>query len=809
MRPLIVDAKDALRSIRSDPKIALSVFLTIAVGVASSVAMLAVVRAVVVAPLPYKDASSIFIFQIRDSAADSRGWRSWFDAREFSAYVAGMPALSQVMWDGQEDVRYVAADGAEHLVGGVLSHNAFDFLGIHADLGRVPSASEAGAESSPAFVMSHRYWVARFGADPAVIGRTFVLNDAPSVLVGVMPQRFRLDGADVWRVGKDLAASHPQNGQVYTLRARLNASASRLNAEAQFTAVAIQLAAALPNRYPQRFTVKAVAWPDAVSAGIRPSLYLMSGAVGLLLLITCSNTATLLLARGFARRREFAIRTALGATRARLVRQQIAETLVPSFLAAVVGLVLGYWIIRIAAAEIPESYWPSEATLRLDAMSVTAGLLLSGLLGIVCAITPAVAASDTRLMTWLGSEGKGIIGETRPRLTEAFVCIQIVLSVFLIASAIALTQSYTALRSTSLGLDPSNVVSLRVQLPRSKYPSVAARQLFYRDTLDRFAATPGVVAASTATSIPPYGGVKVDLEMVGSDPPPRTLSLVEFCTPGYFAALRLQLRQGRLLNDADLQSARQVAVVNEAFLRHYVRGDSAIGRTVRLKTLATVREGRLDNPVFDIVGVIADARNRSVQDAPVPAVYIPFTVTGAYGRSFLIRTSGAPAAVIPLLRQQVWTVDKSVVIVDIRTLSDALREYSYSEPRFTALLLGAFAIVAIVLCGIGIYGLTSHAVSRRLPELSLLVALGADLGRISRSTFLPPLRVVAIGFVIGATVTALAGRFGRAMVPALVSIDIRVLALTGLFISLLSVAASIGPWRRAQGIDPAAILRKP
>jgi putative ABC transport system permease protein len=804
---LIVDARYALRSIRSDPKIALSVFLTIVVGVASSVAMLAVVKALLLAPLPYRDASSILIFQIRDSTADSRSWRSWFDAREFNVYSTSVASLSEVMWDAQEDVRYVTSDGPERLVGGVLSRNAFDFLGIDASLGRVPAAAEAGAQSSPAFVMSQRYWMARFGADPKVVGRTFVLNDTPSVLVGVMPERFRLDGADIWRVGTDPIPTNAQDGQVYSLRARLHRSTSREEAQTQFTSVANQLAATMPNRYPKRFTVKAIAWPDAVSASLRPTLYLMCGAVGLLLLITCSNTATLLLARGLARRREFAIRTALGATRVRLVRQQIAESFVPSLLAAAAGLVLGYWTVRIAAAEIPESYLPPEATLRLDAISVTVGVVLSVLMATMCAITPVFAASDKQVMTCLRAEGQGLIGDARPRLTEAFVLMQIVLSVFLIASAITLARSYTAITSTSLGLDPSNVLSLRVQLPTSTYPSAAARQQFYRDTLDRLATTPGVVAVSTATSTPPYGGVKVDLEMIGSEPAPRTLSFVEFCTSGYFSALRLHLREGRLLNDSDVQSARQVAVVNEAFIRHYARGESVVGRTVRLKSLATVREGRLENPVFEIVGVMADAKNRGVQDAAVPAVYVPHTVTGAYGRSFLIRTSGAPASVIPILRQQVWMVDKSAVITGIRTLSDSLREFSYSEPKFTALVLGTFAAVAIILSGIGIYGLTSHAVSRRLPELSLLVALGADRWRISRSTFVPSLRVVAAGAVIGVAITAAAGRFGQVFVPALAPIDARVLALTGLIIALLTAAASTGPWRRAREIDPAAILR--
>jgi predicted permease len=805
---VIVSTKDALRSIRSDPKTAAAVFLTIAIGVATFVPMVAVLKALVVAPLPYRDASSILIFQVRDAAGDSRSWRSWFDARELTAYLAGMPSLAQSMWDGQEDIRYGSSDGVEHVVGGVLSENAFDFLGTAAAVGRVPMGSEAGARWSPTFVISHRYWMARFGADPSVVGRAFTLNDNPSVLVGVMPERFRLDGADIWRVGTAPTSATAPDGQVFTLRARLQGSASREQAEAQFGSVARELAAAMPNRYPTRFTVKAIAWPDAVSASLRPTVYLMSAAVGLLLLITGSNTATLVLARGVGRRREFAIRTALGAARATLIRQQMAENLAPSLVAAAGGLVLGYWIIRVGASQVPQGYLPPEAALQLDALSVAVGVFLSLFLAAACALTPAVVASDTRMVGWLRSEDKAIVGDTRPRLTEAFVLVQLMLSVVLIASAIVLIRTYATLTSTSLGLDPSNVIALRMQLSPAKYPSAAARLQFYSDTLDRLAAVSGVVAASTATSSPPYGGVKVEPELIGSDPAPRTLSFVEFCTPGYFAVLRLHAEQGRLLDDADVRAARRVAVVNDAFVRYYGRGQSAVGRVVRLKTLATLKDGRLDNPLFEVVGVIPDAKNRGVEDAAVPAVYIPFSVTGAYGRSFLIRTSGPPTSVIPAVRQQLWAADKSVVITDVRTLSDNLRELSYGEPRFTALLLGGFAVIALILCAIGVYGLTSHAVSRRLPELWLLTALGADLGRLSRTAFVPPLRLVAIGFALGVGVTAVAARLGRALIPALAFLDVRVLLLTGLLIAVLTGAAAIGPWRRVRAIDPAAILRK-
>lgn len=805
VRSLIVDAKHVTRSFRSHPKIALSVFLTLAVGVGASVAMLAVLRAVVVAPLPYKDASSIYLFQIRDAAGDSRGWRSWFDARELRLY-AQAPAFAQVMWDGEEDVRFATTDGAEHVIGGVLSPNAFDFLGISAILGRVPAATPTAEDSPATFVMSHRYWTRRFGADPGIIGSTFILNDTPSVLVGVMPERFRLDGADVWRIGQDPSAA--ANGQVYTLRARLSETTSREQAEAQFMAIASQLAVMSPNGYPKRFTVNAVAWPDAVSANLRPSLALMSGAVGLLVLITFSNTISLLLAHGFARRREFAIRTVLGATRGRLARQVMAETLLPSVAAAVTGFVLGYWIIRIAAAEIPEHLLPPEAVLGLDAGSVGIGLCLPIVAAILCALVPSFAASDSAIATSLNGADKGIVGDARPRVTEAFVVMQIVLSVVLVATATVLVRSYATLRATSLGLDPTNVISLRFQLPTSKYPSAAARQQFYRDILSRLATTPGVAAVSTASSLPPYGGIKADFAVTGMEPAPRTLSLVEFCTPGYFTALRVPLRNGRLLDDADIQSTRHVGVVNEAFVRHYAHGAPVLGRTVRIPSLASLKDGRVDNPTFEIVGIIANARNRGVQDAAAPAMYVPYTVTGAYGRSILVRASEAPSTLIPILRQQVWAVDKTVIVTDVRTLSDNLRGFSYGVPKFMAFVLTTFAMVAVLLAGIGIYGLTSHAVSSRLTELSLLLALGADHWRMSRSTFGPPLRVVMTGLVIGLGTTVAAGRFAQSVVPALASIDARVLGLTGVFVVLVAVAAAVGPWRRVRHTDPAAILRR-
>src|SRR5438128_5205682 len=604
------DVRYAARGLRKQPAFALLAILALALGIGSATTMFSVIQAVLIDPYPmYAHIDRLVQVEIRDPAKPRQGGRGYFPVPEFLEYQAQVQSFEDVIGGGSEDVLYTTADGTEQFDGGLMTPNNFEFMGVRAALGRTFTAEDARPGAPPVFVMNHKMWAGRFGSDPSLIGKTFVLNGVPTTLVGVMPQRFFKLGADLYKPVVLDRADPERARQYFRLQARLRPGVTLEQAEAEVTLVAHRLARLYPDNYPKVFTVKVLTWADSIVGQFKTTLYTLAAAVALLLLISCSNVANMLLARAAAREKEMAVRASLGAGRLRLVRQLLIESLVLAIAGAALGCAFAYFGIKGLVAAIPEGLIPREAVIRLNVPVLVFSLAVAALTAVVFGLVPALQTAKKDLVDPLRDSGKGTTGGfRRRRLTSALVVGEVALSLVLLSGAGLLMRSFVKLTTVDLGLDPAHVLSARVPLPAGRYATREAKQQFFDQVLARLQAVPGVVAVTAASTLPPYGGITGDIDIPGRTHDEKWRSIFQLCSEGYFPTLGLRLVRGRLLSHDDVAQARRVVVVNRTFVEKFLGTEEPLGRAVRFKLLETAPGGAIGDASFEIVGVIRDAK---------------------------------------------------------------------------------------------------------------------------------------------------------------------------------------------------------
>jgi len=803
------DVRYGFRGLATRPGFTLVAIATLALGIGSAAAIFSVIQNVLLDPAPYSDVERIAYVQIRDASRSEPGGRTAFQLPEFLDYQEQSQVFEDIIGGGFEDALLTTSDGTLQFAAGLVTPNTFRFLGVPPLLGRGIVDSDVASGAPPVFVMSHKMWVAQYSMDPSVVGRTFVLNGVPTTCVGVMPPRFTKQAADLWKPMKLDRADPEQQRRYIVFQAKLKRGVTFERATAEMDIVARRIAKQYPDNYPPRFTVHVVSWVDGLVRQFRTTLYTLFAAVGVLLLIACTNVANMLLARAAAREKEMAIRTSLGAGRWLLVRQLLIESLMLAFGGAVLGCLLAYAGIVGVKGLMPQGLFPTEADIRLSIPVLAFSLGVAMFTAVVFGLVPALQTVKKNMAEPLKDSGRGVVGGfRRGKLRSALVICEVALSLVLLAGAGLLIRSFVKLQTVDLGLDPNNILVARLPLPREQYKTAAAKQQFFEALLPRLHALPGVVAATETSTLPPYGGIGTDIDIPGKTHTERWEAIYQLCSEGYFRTLGLKLLRGRTLSPAEVSSARKVAVINQTFVNKYFAAENPIGRQIILKGMQKLPDGNaIENPSFEVIGVIADAKNTGIVDPIRPEAFIPYTVTGAFERGILVRTHGDPEALLSAVRHEIWTVDRGVAITLTGTLNGYLRQFSYSEPRFSLVLLSVFASVGLVLVAVGVYSVIAYTVARQTREIGIRMALGAGRRDVLRMVSVMGLRLIAFGAVIGLIASFGATRFIASQLTGVSPHDPFTLMGVVVLMALVGVAACYVPAQKASRVDPLVALR--
>lgn len=802
------DLRYGLRGLWKQPGFTALAVLALALGIGSVTTIFSVIDNVLLDPFPYKNAGRIVMFMIHNMEGGDRGGRGAFSIPEFLDYKEQNHVFEDVVGDINEDVLYTSGEGTERFQGTNVSANVFQFLGMPALVGRGITPEDGKPGAAPVFVLSYKVWLKEFNLDPKLVGRTFVLNSKPRTLVGIMPPRFTWWGADLWIPASFDRGAPEASRSYFVMHGHLKPGVTTQRAEADLNVIAQRLARVYPKDYPKKFSVQVMSLADSVVGQFKTVLYTLLGAVGLLLLIACANVANMLLARASAREKEIAIRASLGASRWRLVWQLLLESLLLAVGGAMAGCVVAYAGLKALVAAIPPNTIPDEAVIGLNVPVLLFSLSVAVLTALLFGLAPAMHMARPDMVEPLKDAGKGISGGFRHgKLRSTLVVVEVALSLVLLVGAGLLMRSFVALQEVQLGLNPDNVLVVRLPLPKEQYKTVAAKQHFFRELLARLYATPGVVAATETSTLPPYGGIPSEVDVPGKTHSDKWNAIFQLCSEGYFPTLGIRTLRGRLLSDADVNGARKMAVVNQTLVKKFFGNDDPIGRQIKLSMLETAPDSPLKDPMFEIIGVVADVKNQGIQQAPNPEVWIPYTITGAFERGILVRTSKDPMLLLNTVRHEVWGVDRNVALTLTGTLEGYLKQFSYSGPRFGLILLGIFAAVGLVLVAVGVYSVIAYTVSRQTHEIGIRMALGAGEADVLRMVMRMSIKLIGLGTIAGLAATFGVTRLLATQIFRVSAYDPVTLCGVVAVVAVSGLAACYFPALRATRVDPMVALR--
>ncbi|HTC87367.1 MAG TPA: ABC transporter permease [Bryobacteraceae bacterium] len=808
MNALSHDLRYAWRTFLNNPGSTAVAIVILSLGIGANAAIFSVTNAILLRTLPYKDADHlVFVWANHLSRRSGR-----ISPADFSDFRRSNQALdrigaflsqSSVLTGGEVPVRIETA---------AVSPNVFEILGLEPALGRSFGPDEDQPDRNHVAILSAGLWQRRFDRDPNILGKKLSLDSGSFTIVGVARPEFRLPGSqsELWIPytpdPKDFVPSN-RGVRVLNVLARLKPEISRERAQSEMRIVAARLA----NEYPDTnagFSVDLVPLREQLIGDIRPTLWMLTAAVVAVLLIACVNVAHLLLARAGAREKEIAVRTALGASPARLVRQLLTESILLAVVAGLIGLLIAYWGTWILARQSSAGLGQNgEATLDWRVLAFTLGVSI--ITGVAFGLAPALSSARSNLNLVLRSGGRGgTAGRTRSRVRDGLMVCEVACSAALLVGAGLLIRSLVHLQEVNPGFRADHVLTMQLSLPPARYPGLKVA-LFYDQLLNRVVGLPGVQAAGVCRFLPLSGSDASANFLIEGQPrlgaadQPR--AKFRTASGGYFAALGIPLIRGRLFDSRDDQHTPKVVIINQTAARRYWPNDNPIGKRI----LSNFD----DNQWSTIIGVVGDVKHSGLDAETNPENYYHYLQIPPEAMNFaessmalVIRTSADPAAMTFSVRQELKTLDPSQPVFDVRSMQDLLQA-SLSQQRFRTFLIGMFASLALVLAALGLYGVVAYSVSQRTTELGVRVALGAQPGNILSLVVFRAVGLALIGLAIGVAISLAGSRLISRFLFGVSAADPITLGATSLVILLVALTAALVPALRACNIDPAIALR--
>jgi predicted permease len=802
---LWLDFRYAIRTISKSRAFAAVSIVTLALGIGAATAIFSVIDNVLLAPFPYRGADRMVFPRIQAAQQSDQQGRQGYTANEVLELASSNHVFDGTTAAKEDLVLYKHAEGTDELYGAHLTPGTFEFFGMPALQGRVLQPGDYEPGAPPVFVLRYKTWKQRFNGDLSVLNKSFVLNGVARTLVGIMPLRFAWYDSDVYIPEKltPAAGTDPTAVPDWFFVGRLKPGVSTGQAQADLQLIANHLAKVYPKDYPSQFTVQLKVLGDSVFNNFQTTLYTVLAAVGLLLLIACSNVANLMLARATTREKEIALRSALGAGRARIIRMVMIESLVLAIVGAAFGVLIAWGGLKVLVVSMPQYLIPAETVIELNAPVLAVTLGLAVLTPLMFGLAPALQLVRRDLNNSLRESSKGVSGGFQGRwLRDAVVVAEVALSLTLLVGAGLLTRSFVALRNLSLGLRTDHVLQTMLVLPTERYKTTEQVTVFFRTLLARVKALPGVVDAAQSSSLPPYGGNDIKLEVVGKTHIEDWHTLFQSVSEGYFRTLGVEMKQGRTFSEEEVTDARKLAVVNETFARQYLGNENPIGERVRLLNLDGVSD-----PSFEIIGVVADVTNRGLQAPIEPELWVPHTIGGSQSRVLIVWSAQDTAGMMDLVRKQVWASDPGVAMAYSYTLEDFISDRMYAGPKFGFVVMSVFGSVGLILVTIGVYSVLAYATARRTHEIGIRMALGAKGADVLGLIVGMGLRLVAVGISIGIAISLVLGRFIGTELVGINAYDPATLASTALVLILTAALACWVPARRAWRVDPVSSLR--
>jgi predicted permease len=799
---LVRDLRQGVRELRRNPGFALVAVFSLALGIGAATAIFSAIYAVLVDPFPYANVDSLMSPKVVDP--DRPNYRVYYSTDEFLEIAARSHIFEGLIASTISNV-VMTGDGApERLRGNYGTFNTFQVMGVNPLLGRAPTNDDARPGAPPVTVLSYKFWQRRFGGDPGVLGRALVLNDVSRTVIGVMPPRFLWRGADVYLPIALLRGQAVEGVRMVHALGRVKRGVTQAQAEADLLPIFKDVAHRFPGQYPRHFTAGLVSFKEEFSSSLSQTLWLLFGAVGLLLLIACGNVANLLLARATGREREVAIRSSLGATRARLARQFLTESLLLAFIGGALGVGLAYAGLRALVALIPPDTIPDEAVVSINGHVLVFTVVLAAVTALLFGLAPALHSARLDLIEPLRTSGKGASSGSG-RLRGALVALELALSVVLLVGASLMMRTVFALEHVDLGFQPDRLLAVQVPLPELRYPKPDDRVRFFMELTRRIESLPGVSAAGVNTSIPPFGDRRTGVEIIGENRPEPAQVLIHSSGSDYLRALGSAILRGRSFNRQEVAAKRPVAVVNATFVRLFLATGNPIGRLVRAAALSRPPVNA-PHDTFEIVGVVRDVPNNDIRRSVLPEIYVPFSITGDTG-VLTVRAQRDPERLLNGIRAEVYRLDKDQPVGRAELVRKLIDDYTYAQPRFSLVLFGIFAGIGLLLAGAGVYSLLSYMVSRQTHEIGIRMALGAQRPEILRMVLRSGLRLVTAGLAVGIAISAVATRLMAHHIWGVAALDPVSFAIVPIVLLAAGLAACYLPALRATRVDPMEALR--
>jgi putative ABC transport system permease protein len=804
---MLNDVRYGLRALRHNPGFTLAAVLALALGIGANTAIFSVADAFLLKPMPLPQIDRL-VMLFEQHSSQSADWNSdhvapanYLDWTRQAKSFERMAAFEYV------DFNLTGQGDPERVLGAMVSGDFFTALGEKPLLGRTFVPEEDRPGSGQVAVLSYGLWQRLYGADPGVLGKIIHIDSKNYAAIGVMPKDFHFPvAAELWTpLAMDAQEQAIRSKYYLKVVGRLKTGVPMEQARSEMQTIARRLADAYPQTN-SGWSVRMVPVRKYFSGELtfRYTVMLMC-AVGFVLLIACANVANLQFARAASRQKEIAVRTAMGASRWRVVRQLLTESVLLGLGGAALGLLLGQWSLDLILANMPPEvarFVGGWDQIRLDGRTFVFTVMIALLAGIVSGLAPAFVSSKPDLNATLkeGTRGSSA-GGARARLRNVLLVGEVALALILLVGAGLMVKGVRALLHVNQNFTPKSLLTMRLALPESKYKERRQIAHLYDRALSALQAIPGVGAAALATNLPYGDGNSLGVLLIDGRPDPAPgelrMALVENVSPNYFRAMHVALRQGRGLNDGDGPDSQRVAIIGEALARHYFPGEDPLGKRIRLNNT---------DPWMTIVGVAEDIRYSWIDRDPQPAVYRPYRQTSSPYTYLAVRASGDPMRLVPAIRLQMATLDAELPVSEIKTLDRVISE-SVLGLSYVAVMMTVLGVIAVVLACVGVYGVMSYTVSERTREIGIRIALGAEWTDVLRAVIARSMLVTAAGMAMGFVVSVLLARVLASLIFGVSATDWQTFGGISLALAASALFASYVPARRATRVDPVIALR--